>query len=706
MKNETYFREVQRALHGLGFVTDVFHDWEDAEEALAAYDYSLILRSSCAEGSDGVNWLRDNSLRRKNKKSVYIIMITRDENERIAALEAGADDSVSFSVKPRELAARVRAVLRRPPVVVDDFQSYEDLTLCQQSREVRAGEKIVSLQRRETDVLETLLRQKGRVVPRARLEHEVYGAHVAFCPNSLEVRISRIRRQLASAGSRLTIETVRGVGYRLAIRNMMATQKKAYAVPVEQSGQPSRRVGILQLALILFTMLGLYQSQVQAQGFTTVQSGNKKTLSLSPGKGTVLHLERPAASILIADPDIMDVQCLPHNMLFVFGKKMGDTTFDAFDRSGHPLFSAKVDVSPNMDALKQTIRGTNGRDVSVEPSPGGVVLSGRVRSPASAADLSAMAQQYAGPGGKVTNRLRVAGPVQVSLRVRVAEVQRGLAQHLGFDWSTVFNNVGSFAIGAATGGLGGAPSFISNASSALNGVSGSYSGGHASAVGTLDVMASEGLATMLAEPNLTTMSGEPATFLSGGEFPVPVPQGFGTVGVNYQHYGVSISFTPVVLSNGTISIHVAPEVSSISTDVSNGAYSLAGTAGSIVPAVQTNKAETTIQLASGQSFAIGGLISNTMRNAINKVPGLGDLPVLGALFRSTSFQHDESELIIVVTAYTVRPSDQAAALPTDYLRPTTVLESLLMGRTSKATGSRGRNRNNLQLIGAGGFMYP
>lgn len=431
-----------------------------------------------------------------------------------------------------------------------------------------------------------------------------------------------------------------------------------------------------------------------------------RSMEISVGGGQIIHLQRATSNIMIADPAIMDVQYTAHNTLFLFGKKPGHTTIIILDRNGQTMLSSDVTVHDDMSAMKSAILAEGGHNITVQESPQGVVLSGSVPDARAAAHLGELARQYAGDGKAVLNRLTIGAPVQVSLRVRVAEVQRSVSQELGFDWSTVFNNVGSFAIGAATGGLGGnAASFITDAARSMNGVSGSYTNAHGSVTGTLDAMASEGLATMLAEPNLTTMSGEPATFLSGGQFPVPIPQGFGTVGISYQSFGVSIAFTPTVLADGTISMHVAPEVSTISTAANDGAYSFPGTNGSSVPAIRTNRADTTIQLASGQSFAIGGLISNNAQNAISKVPGLGDIPVLGALFRSTSFQRNESELIIVVTAYVVHPGDSVPELPTDYVRPTTALESLLLNRTAVSTQTSPDPERMPHLHGAGGFLY-
>jgi len=222
LENAITVRAVRCALHASGFMADVFDDMDDAREALVANEYDLILRTRYVGGEDGIAWLRHRGGQHHLNDGAFVIMITDDENERISALEAGADDSVCSGINPRELVARVRAVLRRPRNTILDMHCYEDLTLCKESREVRVLGMILPLQRRETDVLEALLRRQGQVISRSGLEHAVYGAHAAYCPNSLEVRISRIRRQLAEAGSQLTIETVRGVGYRLAARAGMS----------------------------------------------------------------------------------------------------------------------------------------------------------------------------------------------------------------------------------------------------------------------------------------------------------------------------------------------------------------------------------------------------------------------------------------------------------------------------------------------------
>lgn len=204
---------------------------------------------------------------------------------------------------------------------------------------------------------------------------------------------------------------------------------------------------------------------------------------------------------------------------------------------------------------------------------------------------------------------------------------------------------------------------------------------------------------MLAEPNLTTTSGEPATFLAGGEYPIPVSQALGVTTVAYKTFGVSVGFTPTVLSDGMISMKVSPEVSALT---STGSFTQNGFT---VPALTTRRAQTTVQLASGQSFAIGGLIQNNAQNNLTKVPWLGDIPVLGALFRSTAFQRSETELIIVVTAYTVKPVDSVPALPTDFVRQPSDVERLLWGQVAAKAGPSFDPERMPRLRGESGFLF-
>ncbi|MGI4939309.1 MAG: type II and III secretion system protein family protein [Janthinobacterium lividum] len=431
-----------------------------------------------------------------------------------------------------------------------------------------------------------------------------------------------------------------------------------------------------------------------------------RRFTLIVGSGKLLTLPAPAGSEFVADPSIADLQPASSTRMFVFGKKPGETTLFALTKDGQPLIAYRLVVEYDQHALQRAIaEEAPGLGVATERVPNGLVLHGSVPTAAAAAHIEDVARSYLGPGERLLDRLDVGSPIQVNLRVRVAEVSRSVSRQLGFNWNTVFGNLGSFAVGLQTGGLSSTAlstlSGLGTGSSTIDSLIGTVASRHANGTLTLDAMADEGLVTLLAEPNLTTTSGAPASFQAGGEYPIPIPQGLGTVGIEYKNYGVSVAFTPIVLSSGMITMKVTPEVSELST---TGAYALAGTSTS-VPALVTRRADTTVQLASGQSFAIGGLIQNNAQNNVSKVPWLGDLPILGALFRSTQFQRDETELVIVVTAYVVHPTDSVPPLPTDYVRQTTDLERLLLDRVLMQGGASLDPARMPHLHGAAGFLF-
>ncbi|MCQ8239629.1 type II and III secretion system protein family protein [Rhizosaccharibacter radicis] len=437
----------------------------------------------------------------------------------------------------------------------------------------------------------------------------------------------------------------------------------------------------------------------------TVTPHRKFTLTVGAGK--LLSLPTPAATVFVADPSIADVQPPSASSVFVFGKKPGGTTLFALTREGKPILAYNVVVEYDLSTLQQTINdAAPGSNVQLSRTPHGLVLTGAVPTPEAAANLQSIAQRYAAPNETVLNMLQVGGSTQVNLRVRVAEVSRSVSRQLGFNWTAALSNIGSFGLQVATGLPTGAASSFSgfnggnNANVSSPTIGGTYSGSKGTASAALDAMADEGLVTLLAEPNLTTTSGQPASFLAGGEYPIPVPQGLGSVGIEYKQYGVSVAFTPTVLNSGMISMKVSPEVSELSA-----ATSVAIPNGGSVPALISRRADTTVQLASGQSFAIGGLIQNNAQNNIAKVPWLGDIPILGALFRSTQFQRDETELVIVVTAYIVHPTDRMPALPTDDVRQTSDLERLFLDRALARGTPRFDPEHMPHLQGAAGYLF-
>ena len=435
---------------------------------------------------------------------------------------------------------------------------------------------------------------------------------------------------------------------------------------------------------------------------TPTWSGPRQPVALTVGAGKLLRLPGPAGSIVLADPSIADVQTPGASEVFVFGRKPGRTSLLILSRSGATIASYLLTVELDQSVLQSAFRAEAGDlPVRLTRVPHGLILEGTVPTPAAAARLQSVAQGYLSGGETLVNQLRVGSPVQVNLRVRVAEVSRSVSRSLGFNWAALFR-AGSFLIGLQTNPVGAAAGFANQAGGLFN--SGGNIGasvGSRDATGTLvlDAMANEGLVTMLAEPNLTTTSGEAATFLAGGQFPIPVPQALGVTSIEYKNYGVSVGFTPTVLSTGTISMKVNPEVSSLTTA---GQSAINGT---LVPALITRRAETTVQLASGQSFAIAGLLQNNASNNIQKIAWLGDIPILGALFRSTQFQRDQTELLIVVTAYVVQPTDQIPSLPTDNVRQPTDFERLLLGRIASRAGPTTDPIRMPILHGNAGFLF-
>lgn len=432
-----------------------------------------------------------------------------------------------------------------------------------------------------------------------------------------------------------------------------------------------------------------------------------RDLVLAVGNGTLVRLDRPAAKVFVADPEVADVQVPGDKAVFVFGKKKGTTTLYALDDADRTLVSRKVVVGHDIESLGQVLDAEAPRaGLSLRSVRGGIVIRGHVDSPAQAQNIVELAQGYIGEGERIINRLQVAGPMQVSLHVRVAEMSRDLSKQLGFNWRALFD-VGSFAFGLLTGRpIVGAAGQILRSADESNPDSIFLDVGTDSVNLTtvIDALEDEGMISVLAEPNLTAISGETASFLAGGEFPIPVSQDDDTLTIEFKRFGVALDFTPTVLSEDRINLKVRPEVSELSEEAS------INTGGIEIPGLSVRRAETTIELASGQSFAIAGLLQNTTRNAIDKLPGLGDVPVLGALFQSSRFQRQETELVIIVTPYIVSPArSKNLATPADGFRPPTDLERIIMQRVATARGPEGGagplGVGGLRLQGPAGFSF-
>ncbi len=392
-----------------------------------------------------------------------------------------------------------------------------------------------------------------------------------------------------------------------------------------------------------------------------------ETLNISMDTGTLVRLSSPMTDLFVANDSIADVQVRSANQLYVFGKKAGETTVYATDKSGRVVYAANVRVGNNISSVDEMLRmAMPDAQVRATPMNNLILLTGTVASPEDAAEAQRLVQAYVGTGTQIVSRLRSATPLQVNLRVKIAEVNRSLLKSVGVNLISSDNTSG-FQFGVGQGDLGPGRRNPFSVAGIAGGTTLSAGGRlfGLDLTAALDLAEADGLVTTLAEPNLTALSGETASFLAGGEFPIPLSQSLGSITVEYKQYGVGLAFTPIVLADGRISMRVRPEVSELSNE---GSIRLNGFN---VPALTTRRAETTVELGSGQSFMIAGLLRNSTNTDISKAPFLGDLPILGALFRSTRFRRAETELVIIVTPYLVRPTSGQLALPTDGYRAAT-----------------------------------
>ena len=425
-----------------------------------------------------------------------------------------------------------------------------------------------------------------------------------------------------------------------------------------------------------------------------------------------------------AEPTVARVQPASPTSLFLMGVAPGRTTVIATTDAGTAIVQYDVTVTPGAGGqtpvasplagglfpesasgalspetaraiqavIAQTVQGASG--VRVKAAGTDAILTGTVPTALAAQQAEAIARGFVGDKAGVVDDLVVLGAIQVNVRVRIAEIDREVTRQLGVNWQALGSGPGwrfGLLSGAAAAAkispllpLGLAP--LANSTATANQIgSGFISGNKLWDVNSvIDALAEDQLITVLAEPNLTALSGETASFLAGGEFPVPIAgntsNGTTTITVDFKTYGISLAVVPTVMSSTRINLRVRPEVSELST---NGAVSVPVGNGSLtIPALTVRRAETTIELGSGQSFAIAGLLEKTSINDTNALPGIGELPVIGALFKSNSFQRGESELVIIVTPYVVQPASSPAALhaPTDGFRPATDLGRLLLGR--------------------------
>lgn len=423
-------------------------------------------------------------------------------------------------------------------------------------------------------------------------------------------------------------------------------------------------------------------------------------ISLSIGEGSLLNVPDTVGTVFVADPEIADVQTPAVGAVLVLGKQVGSTSVYVLDTNGKQLLKKTVLVRHNVSEIQATLRARFPKlRLQVTSAPGSIMVAGAVPDAATVDAVTQTVRPWLGEKDQLVNQMIVASPVQVYLRVRVTEVSRGVTQQLGVNWDAL-SKPGNFILGLGSGrdfvNSSGAGAPYVKASSGYSFLGG-YSNGNTQIQSMIDVLDREGLISILAEPNLTAISGQTASFLAGGEFPIPVRQEANTTTVEFKPFGVALDFTPTVLADDRISLKVRPEISEI--DTTNSVVM----DGISIPGVSVRRVETTVELGSGQSFAIGGLLQSNIRDVLSKVPGLGSVPVLGKLFSSSDYQNNKSELVVIVTPYLVRPSSPGQlAAPQDSMRANSDIEYVLHRKTGYDPV---QNVDVPRLTGAAGFAY-
>lgn len=440
---------------------------------------------------------------------------------------------------------------------------------------------------------------------------------------------------------------------------------------------------------------------------TTDAQMNARFVSLGVGKSFVIDLPREIKDVLVADPKVANAVIRSTQRAYIIGAAVGQTNIIFFDSTGAQIAAYDIAVKRDLNgvraALKQTLPNS---DISIEAVGDGIILTGTAASSIEAQQAADIATRLVGTQDKVVNSIAVRGRDQVMLKVTLAEVQRSIIKQLGIDLSAnltygtsvvKFNNSNPFTANSA-------PLVAGNA------LAGSF-GATPSVQATLRAMENAGVVRTLAEPNLTAISGESATFISGGEFPIPTgvtcqTTTSGGIGqcvqtVSFKKFGISLNFTPVVLTEGRISLRVMTEVSEVSTE--NALQG--GSGGTTIPSIKTRRAETTLEIPSGGAMAMAGLIQEQTKQAINGLPGLAQVPVLGTLFRSRDYVNNQSELMVLVTPYVVRAVAQKdLSRPDDGFASASDPQADLLGSVNRIYGVPGRVEKARNYRGTYGFI--
>jgi pilus assembly protein CpaC len=432
---------------------------------------------------------------------------------------------------------------------------------------------------------------------------------------------------------------------------------------------------------------------------------NARFLSLGIGKSVVIDLPRDIKDVLVADPKIANAVVRSSQRAYIIGAAVGQTNIVFFDGNGQQIAAYDIAVTRDLNGVRAALRQMMpNSDIRIEGVGDSVVLTGTASTPIEAQQAGDIAAKLAGGPDKVFNSIMVRGRDQVMLKVTVAEVARAIIKQLGIDLS------GSLNYGTAVVNFNNVNPFTATGSPLVagNNVTTSF-GSTPSVQATIRAMESAGVVRTLAEPNLTAISGEAATFIAGGEFPVPTGVACtttqtGAIGqcapsVSFKKFGISLNFTPVVLTEGRISLKVMTEVSEVSNDNSINLNNL------IVPSVKTRRAETTLEIPSGGSMAMAGLIQDQTKQAINGLPGLAQVPVLGTLFRSRDYVNHQTELMVLVTPYIVRAvAQKQLSRPDDGFASASDPQSDLLGNINRIYGVPGRVEPVQNYRGKYGFI--
>jgi pilus assembly protein CpaC len=430
--------------------------------------------------------------------------------------------------------------------------------------------------------------------------------------------------------------------------------------------------GLLGLALSTTAM-----TEVAAQTLQIMEGAPTSALNVPMNRAVVVESDTPFAELSIANPGIADISTLSDKTIYVLGKAPGRTTLTILGADGRLISNVEIQVAPDVAEFKERLRQIlPGETIEVRTANDGIVLSGTVSSTVKLDRALDLAQRYAPE--RVSNLMTVGGTQQVMLKVRFAEMQRSVAKTLSS--SLAVNGTGSkVGIGGESGSFLDGDNSLAGPLKVSSKDEGAmrigFSAGSLEFAVLLEALESKGMVRTLAEPNLTALSGQEAKFLAGGEYPIPVASGTNGIAVEYKPFGVELNFTPVVVDDDIINLTINAAVSSIDNTVT------LESSGFTLNAFKRRETSTTVEMRDGESFAIAGLLQDDFRDLNGQVPWLGDVPVLGALFRSSEYQRAQSELVIIVTPHLVTPTrGEALALPTDRVRIPTERELFLFGK--------------------------